>query len=197
MTTIAMGSSAELSEHIIDLMHEFRHTVFVKRLGWSLPAVEGRECDHYDTPAARYVVVRDAFDRVTASARLLPTTGPYMLPDLFPQVLGGLPAPRDPFVWELSRFATSARMSRDGRVLSLSDQTLALLESVFDLARCHQITGLLLVTSIGIERLMLRARLNAHRIAPPANIDGSLCVAVFIGVPDAGQSACDDRVKDL
>ena len=42
---------------------------------------------------------------------------------------------------------------------------------------------MILVTSIGIERLMLRTGLNAHRIAPPAKVDGALCVALFIEVP--------------
>jgi N-acyl-L-homoserine lactone synthetase len=106
-----------------------------------------------------------------------------MLPDLFPQLLGGNPAPQDRTVWELSRFATSAAATKDGRVLSLSNRTLELLQQVFDLARKHSVARLLLVTSIGIERLMLRAGLDAHRIGPPASVDGELCVALFIEVP--------------
>jgi N-acyl-L-homoserine lactone synthetase len=41
-----------------------------------------------------------------------------MLPDLFPQLLSGNPAPQDTTVWESSRFAASAAATRDGRVLS-------------------------------------------------------------------------------
>ena len=183
MTTIAMGSSSELSQQILNMMHEFRYDVFIKRLGWSLNAVNGKERDKYDTAAAKYVVMCDAFDRVTATGRLLPTTGPYMLPDLFSKLLAGAPAPCDPSIWELSRFATNVRETRDGRALSLSDQTLELLESVFDLARKHHVERLILVTSIAIERLMLRAQLNARRLGPPATVDGALCVALIIDVP--------------
>ncbi len=175
----------ELDAETVNLMHEFRHEVFVKRLGWALGGAQGRETDRYDSEDAKYIVMTriDGRDRVTGSARLLPTTQPYMLPDLFPQLLGGCPAPRDSKVWELSRFATSVRATGDGRVLSLSDRTLELLNLVFELARRHDVARLLLVTSIGIERLMLRAGLSAHRLAPPATVDGELCVAVSIEVP--------------
>jgi len=37
--------------------------------------------------------------------RLLPTTGPYMLKDIFSHLLWGKPAPEQPDVWEISRFA--------------------------------------------------------------------------------------------
>jgi N-acyl-L-homoserine lactone synthetase len=183
MTAVAMGSRMDLGSRTVSLMLEFRHDVFVKRLGWALAGTNGRETDRYDSEDAQYVVMTDAHGRITGSARLLPTTTSYMLPDLFPQLLGGEAPPRDSKVWELSRFAASVRARGDGRVLSLSDRTFELLHQVFELARRHDVARLLLVTSIGIERLMLRAGLAAHRIAPPASVDGELCVAVFIEVP--------------
>lgn len=194
--SVAMGSSTQLSAEILNLMHKFRHEVFVRRLGWSLAAMNGLERDQYDTAEAKYVVMTDASERVTASARLLPTTSPYMLPDLFPQLLGGGNAPRHARVWELSRFATSVLESQDRRALSLSDHTLELLGSAFDLARRHGVERLILVTSIGIERLMLRAGLEPHRMAPPATVDGTLCVALFIEVPaGAGEAALSTQPR--
>jgi N-acyl-L-homoserine lactone synthetase len=187
MTTIAMGSRDQLPAKIMNLMHAFRTEVFVNRLRWSLPTAEGLERDRYDTANAKYVVITDEAVKVVASARLLPTTGAYMLPDLFPQLLAGRATPRDARLWELSRFATSVRTSGDGRVLSLSDQTLDLLDYVFDLARQHDVGRLILATSVGIERLMLRTGLDAHRLAPPATVDGTLCVAVIIEVPVGGR----------
>jgi acyl homoserine lactone synthase len=184
MTTIATGDSEQLSVHVMSLMHEYRHSVFVKRLGWSLPLPEGVERDEYDTPEAKYLISRDASERVTACARLLPTTNAYMLPELFPQLLGDCATPRDSGIWELSRFATTVRKTREGRVLGLSRPTLEFLDAVFEFARRNGVSRLILVTSIGIERLMLRAGLLVHRVAPPAMIDGNPCVSVFIDVPD-------------
>ena len=185
MSMVAMGSSWQLSTEVLQLMHSFRHEVFVKRLKWSLPLINGLEQDQYDTPVAKYVVISDGADRVTACARLLPTTGSYMLPELFPQLLGEDPVPRDPAIWELSRFATSVRETREGRVLSLSKPTLELLDLIFDFARQHGIARLVFVTSVQVERLMLRAGIPVHRIAAPALVDGGLSVALFIEV---GQS---------
>jgi acyl homoserine lactone synthase len=186
MRTVSMGSCAQLSTKIMNLMHEFRREVFVRRLGWSLPLLDGMERDQYDTPDAKYVVISDAEDHVTACARLLPTTKKYMLPELFPQLLGSCTPPCDIAVWELSRFATSVRKTHEGRILSLSKPTLELLDLVFDLSRKHNITRLVLVTSVGIERLMLRAGVPVHRVAPPAVVDGSLHVALFIEIaPEA------------
>jgi acyl homoserine lactone synthase len=181
MRTIAAGRSLELAG-VMGQMHEFRYNVFVKRLGWALPMIDGVEQDQYDTPDTRYVVMRDDDGRVTACARLIPTTHSYMLPELFPQLLGDSQAPCDESVWELSRFATSVRETREGRILSLSKPTLDFLNQILDFARQHEIARLVLVTSIGIERLILRAGVQAHRIAPPDRVDGSLCVALFIEV---------------
>jgi acyl homoserine lactone synthase len=183
MTTVAMGSSTQLNLNVMRLLDQFRHDVFVKRLGWSLPMMNGVERDQYDTADAQYVVLSDGAERVTACARLLPTTGKYMLPDLFPELLGDCAAPKDAAVWELSRFATSVRETREGRVLSLSKPTLELLDLVYDHARTLDVARLVLVTSIGIERLMLRAGVRAHRLGPPSKVDGNLCVALFIEVP--------------
>lgn len=192
MATITFGNPCEFHAGMLDSMHEFRREVFVNRLGWSLPMMNGMERDQYDNETAMYFVACDEHERVTACARLLPTTASYMLPELFPQLLGGNPAPRDPAIWELSRFATSVRETREGRVLSLSKPTLDLLDSVLEFARRRGAARLALVTSIAIERLMLRAGINAHRIGPPANIDGTLCVALFIEVAPEQEQERDD-----
>lgn len=198
MATIAVGTDCQLDAEVIALMHEFRNEVFIKRLGWALPVINGRERDKYDTPDANYVIVRDDSGRITGCARLLPTTSPYMLAEQFPRLLGGGPTPRDPCTWELSRFAATVRQTREGRVLSLSQPTLDLLHSVFDCARRLGIARLILVTSIGIERLMLRAGLSAHRIGSPATVDGSLCVALVIDVslatPEMASSGIAPRI---
>lgn len=184
MATLSIGNCRQLSARMMNLMHEFRHEVFVKRLKWSLPVRDGVERDQYDTSSARYVVLSDDSGRVTACARLLPTTESYMLPDLFPQLLGDYAIPKAANIWELSRFATSVRETGEGRILSLSQPTLDFLDLVLDCARRNNIRRLIFVTSIGVERLMLRAGVPVHRIGPPALVDGQLTVALFIEVEE-------------
>jgi N-acyl-L-homoserine lactone synthetase len=181
-TTVTMGNRRELSLRVIAQMHALRRDAFAQRLGPPLPANE-EERDEYDHADAKYLIVSEANERVTACTRFLPTTKRYMLAELFPHLLGTCPAPRHPAVWELSRFATDVRDMHDGRVVSLSKPTLELLDLVFIFVRPYGVKRLLLVTSIGVERLMLRANVHAHRLGPPAPLHGHLSVALSIEVP--------------
>lgn len=184
MNTVTIARRNELTSGVLNSLHAFRREVFVDRLGWELPLPEGVERDQFDRDDTVYLTVCDDSEAVTACARLLPTQGgAYMLPELFPELLGGRPAPRDSAVWELSRFATSVRATREGRVLSLSQPTLDLLGCVFECAAAHDIARLVLVTSIAIERLLLRAGLDVHRVAAPAQSHGKLYVALYVEVP--------------
>jgi acyl homoserine lactone synthase len=181
---ITIGGRSELSADIVSSMHEFRHEIFVRRLGWSLPMLEGIERDEYDNDNTIYFVVQDALGNVTACTRLLPTVTPCMLHDLFGELLGGNAAPRDPSIWELSRFATNVRKSGDGRALALSEPTLQLLREVLRFAGQHSVERLVLVTSVAIERLLIRSGFPVHRVAAPCRMPDGLFVALFIDVEE-------------
>jgi N-acyl-L-homoserine lactone synthetase len=182
---ITIGGRNDLALDVVNSMHEFRHEIFVRRLGWSLPLIDGVERDEFDNEDAVYFIVRDLSECITGCARLLPTTGPYLLSELFGDLLGDQPAPCDPQVWELSRFAASVRKTGEGRVLSLSQPTLDLLEAVISFAQQRAAKRLALVTTVPIERLLLRAGFDVHRIAAPAQVRDCLCVALFIELPPA------------
>lgn len=184
---LSVGGRSNLAAAVVRSMHRFRYETFVERLRWSLPLLEGVEQDRFDSEDAVYFIVHDVHEDVTACARLLPTLRPYMLAELFAELLGGRTPPRDPAVWELSRFAASVRKSGEGRVLSLSRPTLNLLEAVFQFARDNAVGRLLLVTSIGIERLLLRESLDVHRLGPPVRMPDSLTVALAIEVPEGAR----------
>ncbi|WP_431682793.1 acyl-homoserine-lactone synthase [Kitasatospora sp. KL5] len=85
-------------------MYRLRHHVFHERLRWQVRTRNGRERDSFDDLDPVYVIgCHTESGAVTASLRMLPTTGPYMLRDVFPQALRGAPAPCDPQTWEISR----------------------------------------------------------------------------------------------
>jgi N-acyl-L-homoserine lactone synthetase len=191
MATIRVGSQNQLAPQMLESMHEFRREIFVGRLGWALPQIGGTERDQYDTADAVYLIACDEAERITACARLLPTTGSYMLPELFSELLGGAPAPRHASIWELSRFAADVRSGTGGRVLSFSETTLELLAHVFSIARQYDVERLVVVTSISIERLLLRAGFEVHRLSVPARVGDALSVALFIEVPKALQRDAD------
>ena len=94
-----------LHTEILDDMFRLRATVFKERLQWDVEVHNGREIDVFDDADPLYLLARDdAIGRLEGAVRLLPTTGPNMLRDVFPQLLTGDEIVESPLVWESSRF---------------------------------------------------------------------------------------------
>lgn len=86
-------------------MYRQRHDVYVKRRKWFwLNAAGGIEKDQFDTADATYLLVLDKSENVLAGLRLLPTSGPHLLADVFPHLARDCPIPRARNVLELTRF---------------------------------------------------------------------------------------------
>jgi acyl-homoserine lactone synthase len=88
-------------------MHRDRKRVFVDKLGWDVPVVDAEyEIDQFDGDSAVYLLGLDGEGRHTGSLRLLPTTGPHLLSEVFPH-LCERGVPRGPDIWEISRLCTA------------------------------------------------------------------------------------------
>jgi N-acyl-L-homoserine lactone synthetase len=85
-------------------MFAARKRVFIDLLKWDLPALEGQyEIDGYDNEHARYLILLDRSGTHLGSTRILPTTRPHILGDLFPALCDG-PVPTGPSTYEITRF---------------------------------------------------------------------------------------------
>ena len=90
---------------LIDEMYRMRAEVFSGRLGWEVTVTDGRENDRFDDEDPFYLVSLDeTTGALKGAVRLLPTTGPNMLRDVF-KILTPEGAPESPLIWESSRFA--------------------------------------------------------------------------------------------
>src|SRR6185437_1946132 len=88
-------------------MFRERKRIFVDRLGWEVPVVGGEfEIDQFDTDDAIYLIASDPNGVQLGSCRLLPTTGPHLLGDVFPH-LCEREVPRGDDIWEVTRMCTS------------------------------------------------------------------------------------------
>ena len=88
-------------------MHRDRKRVFVDRLGWRLPVRDGQyEVDQFDGESAVYLLATDSQGNHEGSLRLLPTTGPHLLSEVFPDLCEG-GVPRGPDIWEITRLCTA------------------------------------------------------------------------------------------
>lgn len=80
-----------------------RYRVFVEQRSLAHTFYDGMEYDEFDTPAAMYLVWRDADLIVRGLMRLVPTNVPYMLAQYWPHLAERRPLPRQADVWETSR----------------------------------------------------------------------------------------------
>ena len=83
--------------------HRLRHRLFVERQAWRVPTYNQLEYDQFDTPAAKYLVWLDGRGQARGVARLIPTTRPYMVEALWPDLVSG-ELPHTPEIWEATRF---------------------------------------------------------------------------------------------
>ena len=100
-------------------MHRHRKIVFVDRAGWRVPVIEDQEIDAYDCEETMYLLGKgEPQGPLLASARLLPTTRPHLIADLFAGACRGGP-PRGAAIWEVSRFCTTPELPDRGVRLAL------------------------------------------------------------------------------
>ncbi|MGI4719994.1 MAG: acyl-homoserine-lactone synthase [Janthinobacterium lividum] len=160
-------------------MHTLRAKVFSGRLGWEVPVLSGMEIDGYDALDPAYMQIREPGGPLRGCWRLLPTEGPYMLKDSFPQLLEGQQAPSDPRVWELSRFALET--DKENRY-GFSEMTLDAFAAVVRHGIENGITHYVTVTTTGMERLTRRAGVVTSRLGAPQRIGIENAVAFYVDV---------------
>lgn len=97
---------------LADQMYRDRRRQFVERHGWELVTdADGRELDRYDLENPLYLIVSDDEGRHLGSTRLMTTTGPTMIADVFSHLTDGVRI-SSPAIWECTRFAISPAATR-------------------------------------------------------------------------------------
>ncbi|MDB5745631.1 MAG: acyl-homoserine-lactone synthase [Massilia sp.] len=161
-------------------MHTLRAKVFQGRLGWEVPVLSGMEIDGYDALEPTYMMMREPGQGILRGCwRLLPTEGPYMLKDSFPQLLHGQPAPRDERIWELSRFAIETGGSDH---FGFSEITMESFTAILHYGHERGIERYVTVTTTGMERLLRRAGIVIERLGPPLVIGVETAVALYVDI---------------
>ena len=166
--------AAELHE-----MHQLLCRVFHERLGWEVTTVGDGEYDRFDTLKPIYLLRLSNEGRVTGCARLLPTTGPTMLRDVFPVLLGEHPMPASPKIWESSRFAADAQGNGREQMRAVSQTTIELFAGLCELGLTMGWDEVVTVTDLRLEKVGARAGLHFERYAEPRQIGKTQAVAGF------------------
>lgn len=116
MIVVLEKHNAPKFAHLIDEMFRLRARIFHDRLHWEVQVTDGQERDKYDDEQPVYIINTDDEAReVRGSLRLLPTTGPTLLADVFSDTLPDAVHLSAPTIWECSRFCLNEELLDRGR----------------------------------------------------------------------------------
>lgn len=183
---LARSNDPGIDRGLLHDMFRFRHKVFRERLGWEVASRNSMEVDVFDELDPVYMLARNERRAVEGCWRILPTTGPYMLKDTFPQLLRGESAPREKNIWELSRFAVESAANGDLAQANLGPVTFAMIGKVLAFAEQQGIDHYVMVTSVALERLLKRAGFPLRRFGDgkAERVGKVLSVACWVDIND-------------
>lgn len=181
--TIEIASRRDFKTVDLWAMHKLRAKVFRERMGWEVPVISGMEIDGYDAIDPYYMMMRDEAGGILRGCwRLLPTEGPYMLKDSFPQLLYGAAAPSHPKIWELSRFAIE---TEGQQVFGFSHIAMQSIDEIISYGHHTGIEQYVTVTTTAIERMLRKAGVVTSRFGPPMVIGVENAVAIYVHIDES------------
>jgi acyl homoserine lactone synthase len=165
---------------LLATMYRMRRRVFKDRLDWSVSVSGEFELDVYDALGPTYLILTSDSAEAVGSVRLLPTTGPTMLADTFPVLLGGAAPPCDDRILESSRFCVDTTLAAEQTGNGLNRATFMLFAAMIEAASGVCADSIVTVTDARMERILRRAGWPLRRIAAPQQIGSTMAVAGFL-----------------
>jgi len=175
--------------NLLDEMWVLRARVFRDRLQWDVDVREGKEIDRFDSDDPLYILsVNDDTGRLEGSVRLLPTTGPNMLRDVFPVLLPEGEIVESPIIWESSRFCIEPDMDHAG-VGRINRVTTELLCGLVEVGLRANLSHIVSVYDARMARIFRAANCPATIIGKPVRIGR---VMTYAGLFEISQSLWND-----
>ena len=169
-------------------IHRLRRKVFKDRLDWSVATTGDLEMDRYDTLNATYLTAVDR-GALLGCVRLLPTTGPNMLADTFPELLDGEPAPSSELIAESSRFCVDTELTDATTDGGLRQATFMLFAAMLEWGEARGLASIATVTDLRMERILRRAGWTLERLGAPRRIGSTVAVAGLLPIADGALAA--------
>jgi acyl homoserine lactone synthase len=186
MLKLIEGSYASFFPREMDAMFRDRARTFSERLGWEVTVKDGYERDVFDDANPLYLVSVDPdTEEYWASLRLLPTTGPNMLRDVFPFLLGDGEYIESATIWEASRICAVATEGQPGRGKNgVSMAVGELLAGIGEVALIAGLTQIVAVFDARFYRILKVAGCEPQIIGTPRRIGNTMSYA---GLFDTGE----------
>jgi acyl homoserine lactone synthase len=163
-------------------MHRLRYRVFKERLAWHVETTGDQEMDRFDDIGPAYLLYVDDTHRIRGCVRLVPTTGPYMLRDVFANLVTPESLPNDSKIWESSRFAVDlVDLGTDDR-LGLGSPAQLLFVGMIEFGLAAGLDKIATVTDTRVERLLRRANWPLFRLGAAQKIGATEAVAGLLDI---------------
>src|SRR3977135_244336 len=175
MIRIVTKDNAERHVSHLYQMHRIRKTGGKDRLGWDVTISGELEFDEYDVLGPSYLLSIDRYGVLNGCVRLLPTTGPNMLRDIFPSFVTKAAVPRGERGWEASRCAWSGNTT--AAEAGLSQTTYDLLIGVLKFGLSKGLSTIACVVDVRMERILRRAGWQLERLGPAHRIGNTVALA--------------------
>lgn len=178
MIQIIEGVQPPGSDPLFDAMFRDRKRVFVDLRGWNVPVIAGEfEIDQFDGPHTVYCIATDEKATHRGSIRLIPTSEPHILGDVFPDLCDG-DVPTGPDIWELTRACPSPALSAAERRQVRN----ALITAVVEYARHSRIRSYTCIADSGWLSQILAMGWNCTPLGLPRNLAGTNTGALRIDI---------------
>jgi N-acyl-L-homoserine lactone synthetase len=165
----------------LEAMHRDRKKIFVDTLKWDVPVVDGQyEIDQFDTDAAIYLVaLAPETQRHLGSVRLLPTTGPHLLSEVFPFLCDkGVPIGDD--IWEITRLCTAPAKDIEPRLIRRRLAT-----AMCEFGLLYGISRYTCVTHVQYLSNLLAVGWECELLGEPRQVDRDVVGALSISITPA------------
>ena len=184
MIILVQGADKFRYNRLITEMFRLRASVFDERLGWDVNVVDGMEMDQFDRVNPLYLLSVNDNGVLRGSLRLLPTTGPNMLRDVFPELMDGSEPVCSPIIWESTRFCVSSEAASERTANRLNYTTAELLAGIVEVGQLAGLDWVASVYDARMKRVLRNAGCPAVEIGTPTRIGKVMTYAGLFAIED-------------
>jgi len=183
-------ANRHLYERELDEHHQIRHRIYIEELQWRglTPRADKREYDQFDMDETVYLLALDE-GRVVGGLRLVPTTGPHLIADVFPHFASIQGVPRGPDIAEWTRIFVVPERREEHSSAKIRSTVVA---SMLDYALREGVSAIsVLMNAFWLPKFQ-KCGWRARPLGLPDMHDGEWLIAVLVDVtPEAlaGQRA--------
>lgn len=160
-------------------MHKVRKLIFKDRMGWDVDInAGGLEIDDYDLPETIYILVRDDYGRVSGVWRMLPSSSPSMIRNIWPAFLNSIEMPVNDKAWEVSRFGVYTYEDSPRDNIKASNRiTAELILGLLSVCTITGITDIYTMYNLQIAKAVRKIGFYAEETSDQMPIEGNQSVA--------------------